>query len=133
MGVELEKKFKKLEATLTRTNVVIEWKELDTELTIDPRARMEKEAELNVVVKVLGVGNEVTTIKPGQYALLGGAGRLITLNGDTFGIVKEHMIDMVFDVKPEITFDQGQSQGEIVTSATQEQIKRFSDKHSYNA
>ena len=130
---DLKKNYDALKATLTRTNIVVEWTELKTELTIEPTVKMQREAELNVIVKILGVGNEIKNMSPGQYALLGGAGRLIALNGTTYGIVKEHMIDMVFDTKPEISFDQGESQGEILTTATEQQIKRFAEKTKYPA
>ena len=131
--METEKNFKKLEAILTRTNIAVEWEEFKskTGIELDPQTKMMEEAKLNAIVKVLSVGEEVKIIKPGQFALLGGAGRLVNLDKNTYGIVKEHMIDMIFNKKPEIDFDEGEAQGEILTSATQEQIKRFSKKTEY--
>ena len=130
-----EKAFKELGAHLTRTNIAVEWEEYTTQtgIQIDPQTKMMQEAKLNVVVKVLGVGADVNVIKKGQYALLGGAGRLITLNGTTYGIVKEHMVDMVFDTKPTVDFDEGEAHGDILTEATQAQVERFGKKHKFQA
>jgi len=125
-------KYKELGATLTRTNIVVEWEELDSKIQMSAENRMALEAEKNIICKILGVGADVKDIKPGQFGLMGGAGRLITLNGVTYGIVKEHMIDAAFDTAPVVTIDHGESQGDIVTSATEAQIDRFASKHRFN-
>jgi hypothetical protein len=131
----MEKEFKKLKAELTRSNIVIEWTEYKAPagLNYSPEIIQQKEIELNAICKVLAVGEDVKLIKVGRYALMGGAGRLIRLDGNVYGIVKEHMIDMHFATPPVIGEDDGDSQGSIMTDLTQKQLDRFGDKHAYKA
>tara|TARA_R100001463_G_scaffold45883_1_gene94360 strand:- start:1463 stop:1858 length:396 start_codon:yes stop_codon:yes gene_type:complete len=131
----MDKEFKKLEMSVTRSNIVIEWKEykVPAGLQYSPEMIMQKESEQNGICKVLAVGEDVKNIKPGDLALMGGVGRLITLNDTTYGIVKEHMIDAVFGKMPKVGVDEGESQGTIMTDLTQKQLDRFGEKHSYKA
>jgi hypothetical protein len=131
----MDKEFKKLGMSVTRSNIVIEWKEYEVPAGLQYSAEMiqAKEAEQNGICKVLAVGEEVKNVKPGDLALMGGVGRLLTLNGITYGIVKEHMIDAVFTKMPKIGADDGESQGGIMTDLTQQQLDRFGEKHKYKA
>jgi hypothetical protein len=127
-----EKVLKDLGLSLTRTNIVVEWKKLpEGKIKLNDKQKYYQETELNTVCKVLAVGNEVKTMKPGQYALMGGEGRLVTLNGTTMGVIKEHMVDMVFDKRPVLNLDFGKSEGTIKTDLTAEQLSQFSEKHKY--
>ncbi len=118
---------------MTKTNVLITWKEFTTRsgITLDPQALQMAEAKLNQCCQVLAVGDEVKSIKVGDFVLMGGAGRLITINDVVYGIIKEHMVDAVFNKEPKIGKDEGKSQGEIKTSVTQSQLEKFSNKHRY--
>lgn len=131
----MDKEFKKLEMSVTRSNIVIEWKEytVPAGLQYSPEMIMQKESEQNGICKVLAVGEDVKNIKPGDLALMGGVGRLLTLNNVTYGIVKEHMVDAVFGKMPKVGNDEGESQGTIMTDLTQKQLDRFGEKHSYKA
>lgn len=118
---------------LTRTNVLISWQEFvpRSNIQLNPQAKAEAEAKINQCCEVLAVGDEVKTIKPGQFVLMGGTGRLITINGTVYGIIKEHMVDAVFTSPPKLGKDEGQSHGEINTSITLEQLNKFGKKHEY--
>lgn len=131
----MDKEFKKLEMSVTRSNIVIEWKEykVPAGLQYSPEMIMQKESEQNGICKVLAVGEDVKNIKPGDLALMGGVGRLLTLNNVTYGIVKEHMVDAVFGKMPKVGNDEGESQGTIMTDLTQKQLDKFGEKHSYKA
>jgi hypothetical protein len=131
----MDKEFKKLEMSVTRSNIVIEWKEykVPAGLQYSPEMIMQKESEQNGICKVLAVGEDVKNIKPGDLALMGGVGRLLTLNNVTYGIVKEHMVDAVFGKMPKVGSDEGESQGTIMTNLTQKQLDRFGEKHSYKS
>jgi hypothetical protein len=131
----MDKEFKKLEMSVTRSNIVIEWKEykVPAGLQYSPEMIMQKESEQNGICKVLAVGEDVKNIKPGDLALMGGVGRLLTLNNVTYGIVKEHMVDAVFGKMPKVGSDEGESQGTIMTDLTQKQLDRFGEKHSYKS
>jgi hypothetical protein len=128
--------FEKLGMAITRSNIVIEWKEYKAPagLKYSQEMIMAKESEINTVCKVLAVGPEVEAhgiIKPGDLALMGGVGRLLTLNGITYGIVKEHMIDATFKTMPKLGMDEGASQGGLMLDLTKDQIDRFGEKHKY--
>lgn len=129
----MDKEFKKLGAVLTRSNIAIEWKEYKAPsgLKYDAEMLMQRESELNTICKVLAVGADVLNIKPGAFALMGGVGRLIVLDGNTYGVVKEHMIDMTFKTLPKLGMDEGESQGLIMTDLTQKQVDKFSEKTKY--
>ena len=134
----MDKEFEKLKMSLTRSNIVIEWKEykVPAGLQYDQNMIQQKEAEQNGICKVLAIGTDVKnngTIKVGDLALMGGVGRLIMLNGITYGIVKEHMIDATFKTMPKVGMDDGESQGSIMTDLTKDQLDRFGEKHSYKA
>jgi hypothetical protein len=118
---------------LTRTNILIAWEEYvpRSNMQLTGTALMEAEGKLNQCCEVLAVGDEVKTIKAGQFVLMGGTGRLITINGTVYGIIKEHMVDAVFTSRPRLGKDEGQSQGGINTDITLEQLNKFSQKHRY--
>ena len=119
-------------AGMTKTNILIEWTRhvSRTNILLEGRAFEMAEAALNQCNKVLSIGAEVKDIKVGDFVLMGGTGRLITLNGTKYGIIKEHMVDAVFNSQPSIGEDEGASQGGINTSVTREQVERFSKKQS---
>lgn len=118
---------------MTRTNVLIEWQELKVEsgLQLDENTKSMMEAKVNQCCKVLAVGDEVKNIKPGEYVLMGGTGRLITINDTVYGIIKEHMVDAVFSTIPKLGRDEGESHGTIRTDITAAQLEKFGKKHKY--
>ncbi len=129
----MDKEFKKLGAVLTRSNIAIEWKEYTAPagLKYDAEMLMQKESELNTICKVLAVGEDVLKIKPGSFALMGGVGRLVVLDGITYGVVKEHMIDMTFTKLPKLGLDEGDSQGGLLLDLTKKQLDKFGEKTKY--
>jgi hypothetical protein len=130
----MKSKVNKLEElnSMTKTNILIEWTRHSsrTNIKLEGRAHEMAEAALNQCNEVLSIGSEVKDIKIGDFVLMGGTGRLITLNGVKYGIIKEHMVDAVFSSKPRIGEDEGVSQGGINTTITREQVKKFSQKQS---
>lgn len=119
---------------MTLTNIAIDWEELTGWAGIkfpSEETRQEAEAVHNQVCKVLAVGDGVKHIKVGNFVLLGGAGRLLTVNDRTYGIIKEHMVDCHFKTRPKVGKDEGESQGAITTKLTERELKKFSDKHQY--
>jgi hypothetical protein len=126
-------KINDFEASMTRSNILIEWRELsESKITFaDMYDKEMAEAKLNQCCKVLAVGDDVKVIKPGQYALLGGAGRLLTINGTVYGVVKEHMIDMVFNEPPVLGRDAGKSEGGLILDKTDKKAQKFQDKHKF--
>jgi hypothetical protein len=131
--IDYTKKLKEWGLKMRRTNILIEWVELEAgSIQLQSHTKEYEEAKINQVCKVLAVGDEITGIEPGDYVLMGGAGRLITLDDKVYGIIKEHMVDSVFSGKlPKIGRDEGASQGSITTKLTEQQLDKFSQKHKY--
>ncbi len=131
--MDKKKEEDKLGISMKKSNILIEWTDYvsRTSIQLDPASLANAEAKLNQCCKVLAVGDDVTDIKVGNYVLMGGAGRLITLNDTTYGIIKEHMVDATFLTMPKIGKDEGDSQGAIRTDITANQLEKFSKKHKY--
>lgn len=92
---------------LTITNVLLEWKTLpESSIVLEnnaAQAQFERESAINLYPKVLAVGPDVKTIKPGQYAVSNAAGiNLVTIDGTKYGLLKEHQIDMGLDQEPKV-------------------------------
>lgn len=120
---------------MKKSNILIEWKEYvsRTSIKLDPISQANAEAKINQCCKVLAVGSDVTDIKPGEFVLMGGAGRLIVLNDVAYGIIKEHMVDATFPTMPKIGRDEGESHGAIRTDISQKEFDKFAVKHKYPA
>lgn len=119
---------------LTRTNIAIDWDELVGWAGVifpNEETRQDAEAMHNQICKVLAVGDDVKFIKPGDFVLLGGVGRLLTINDRTYGIIKDHMVDCHFTERPKVGRDEGEAQGSIVTELTEREYKKFGEKHAY--
>ena len=125
----------KLGINMKKSNILIEWTEYvgRTNIQLDAASLANAEAKINQCCKVLAVGDDVTSIEPGNYVLMGGTGRLITLNDTAYGIIKEHMVDATFLTMPQIGKDDGDSHGTIRTEITQKEFNKFGAKHKYPA
>lgn len=130
------KDFNKLKGFLTRSNLVVDWQELSGQggiLFPNEEAKMREEARINSICRVLAIGPETETngvIKVGHYVLMGGAGRLVTLDGCTYGIIKEHMVDACFEVLPKLGKDEGSANSGITTKVTSKELDKFANKHA---
>ena len=135
MGKKENKAVAALGIKMKKSNILITWKEhvSRTGIHLDPVSLANAEAKLNQCCEVLAVGSDVTDIKPGDFVLMGGAGRLITLNDGAYGIIKEHMVDATFPSMPKIGKDDGESHGTIRTDITQNEFDKFGAKHKYPA
>jgi hypothetical protein len=135
MGKKENKAIASLGIKMKKSNILITWTEFvsRTNIQLDPVSRANAEAAINQCCEVLAVGSDVTDIKPGDFVLMGGAGRLITLNDSTYGIIKEHMVDATFPTMPKIGKDEGEAHGTIRTDITQGEFNKFGAKHKYPA
>ncbi len=117
--------------SLTSSNVLIEWKEAkEGALHLPDDLKTQIESQNNGITKALAVGPDCKSVKAGDWVLLNGAGRLIILDGTTYGLVKEHQVDATFKKKPVLgRNDQDPAPG-LKTSKTEKKIKVFNDKHS---
>ena len=120
---------------LTISNVLLEWNTLpDSPLILEglsAQAQFEKESAVNLFPKVLAVGPDVKTLKPGQYVVTGAPGiNLITIDDVKYGLLKEHQIDMGLDQKP--TGVETLEADSIKTSKTAVKVDQFQTKASKN-
>lgn len=124
---EKNKEVEALQIEMKQSNILIRWTELavakDNGIYMSDSVRAQEEARRNQCCEVLAVGDKVLGIVPGNYVLMGGAGRLITLNGVVYGIIKEHMVDATFKTPPTIGRNEGASQGDITTEKTEGRIE----------
>ncbi|MAH44669.1 hypothetical protein CMI37_02520 [Candidatus Pacearchaeota archaeon] len=117
--------------SLTGSNVLLEWKESDEgALQLPDELRAQINAQNNGVTKALAVGPDCKTIKEGDWVLLNGTGRLLVLDGITYGMVKEHQIDATFKAKPRLGKNELDSFSNIKIEKTIKKAKDFNTKHN---
>jgi hypothetical protein len=116
---------------LTGSNVLLEWKESDEgALQLPEELKAQINAQNNGVTKALAVGPDCKTIKEGDWVLLNGAGRLLVLDGITYGMVKEHQIDATFKAKPRLGKNELDSFSNIKIEKTAKKVEDFNIKHN---
>jgi hypothetical protein len=116
---------------LTGSNVLLEWKESkEGTLQLPDELRAQINAQDNGITKALAVGPDCKTIKEGDWVLLNGAGRLLTLDGTTYGLVKEHQIDATFKKKPVLGKTELDPLPSIKTEKTEKKVVDFNLKHN---
>ena len=98
------------------------------QLPDDLRAQIN--AQNNGITKALAVGPDCKTIKKEDWVLLNGAGRLLTLDGTTYGLVKEHQIDATFKKKPVLGKNELDALPQIKTDKTEKKVIDFNLKHN---
>lgn len=116
---------------LTYGNILIEWKEANEgALHLPDELKSQIDAQNNGITKAAAVGPDCKFVKKGDWVLLNGAGRLLVLNGTTYGLIKEHQVDATFKEKPEL----GKNDQDVVpglrTEKTEKKIKVFNEKHN---
>ena len=115
---------------LTGSNVLLEWKESKKgALQLPDELRAQINAQDNGITKALAVGPDCKTIKEGDWVLLNGAGRLLILDGTTYGLVKEHQIDATFKKKPVLGKNELDALPHIKTEKTEKKVVDFNIKH----
>ena len=116
---------------LTGSNVLLEWKESDEgALQLPEELKAQINAQNNGVTKALAVGPDCKTIKEGDWVLLNGAGRLLVLDGVTYGMVKEHQIDATFKIKPKLGKNELDALPSIKIEKTAKKVEDFNIKHN---
>ena len=117
--------------SLTGSNVLLEWKESDEgALQLPEELKAQINAQNNGVTKALAVGPDCKTIKEGDWVLLNGAGRLLVLDGVTYGMVKEHQIDATFKIKPKLGKNELDALPSIKIEKTAKKVEDFNIKHN---
>ena len=117
--------------SLTGSNVLLEWKESNEgALQLPEELKSQIDAQNNGVTKALATGPDCKTIKAGDWVLLNGTGRLLVLDGVTYGMVKEHQIDATFTAKPKLGKNELDSFSNIKIEKTIKKAKDFNTKHS---
>lgn len=119
----------------TGNKVVVNWKEAESTLTLSPEMMMMKEMQKNGITQVAAVGPDVKVIKTGDWVLLNAAGRLIKIDGKTYGVVLENQIDGAFDEKPKVTdvpVKEEDLSDRIKTDKTESKIIKLNDKYDIN-
>lgn len=115
---------------LTGSNVLLEWKESKKgALELPEDLKIQINAQDNGITRALAVGPDCKTIKEGDWVLLNGAGRLINLDGTTYGLVKEHQIDATFKKKPVLRKNELDALPYIKTEKTEQKVVDFNIKH----
>ena len=116
---------------LTGSNVLLEWKESEEgTLQLPDELRAQINAQNNGITKALAAGPDCKTIKEGDWVLLNGAGRLLTLDGVTYGLVKEHQIDATFKKKPKLGINEFDAAPGLKTEKTKKKVVDFNLKHN---
>mgnify|MGYP003684289979 CR=1 FL=1 len=119
-----------MDINLTGSNVLLEWKESDEgALHLPDDLKAQINAQNNGVTKAISTGPDCKTIKAGDWVLLNGAGRLLVLDGVTYGLVKEHQIDATFNKKPVLGKNEIDIIPGLTTTKTEKKIKQFNTKH----
>lgn len=117
--------------SLTSSNVLIQWKESkDGALHLPDELKAEIDAQNNGITKAIAVGPDCKSVKEGDWVLLNGAGRLLVLDGVTYGLIKEHQVDATFKKKPVLGRNDQDTVPGLKTSKTEKKIKVFNEKHN---
>lgn len=116
---------------LVGSNVLLEWNKVTKSRLELPREVIQGlEAQKNGICKVLAVGTDCRYAQPGDYVLLNSAGKLITLEGVDYAMVKEHQIDACFSTLPNHGEVDLEHVPGLILDKTISKAAKFEEKHN---
>lgn len=94
-------------------------------------ALADAEAELNGINEVVAVGPDVKDIKVGEWVMLTNTEMpIINIDGEAYMALKDHMVMLSFDEKPEVENCKNPKDGSIIrTKKTEKKALEFRDKY----
>ena len=94
-------------------------------------ALADQESELNGINEVMAIGPDVKDVNLGDWVMLTNTEMpIINIDGVAYMAVKEHMIMLSFDDKPEIENCKNPKDGSIIrTKKTEKKALEFKDKY----
>lgn len=106
-------------------------KEEDKKIKLIGNALEDANADLNGINEVCAIGPEVKDIKVGDWAMLNNMQvPIINIDGVDYAALKEHMIMLTFDEKPEIENCKNPKDGSLIkTKKTEAKALAFKDKY----
>lgn len=100
-------------------------------IVLQGNALADAESELNGINEVCAVGPDVKDVKVGDWAMLTNTEMpVINIDGVNYMAIKEHMVMLTFDNKPEVENCKNPKDGSIIrTKKTEKKALEFKDKY----